>query len=78
MTTTWNELEGENAGRVLGTIGPLLRQLERESGNPELVGLRDRYRAEAMSGDYEHLMDVSHEYAYEHLRTTLAVPEERP
>lgn len=78
MIRTWNDLEGENAEVIMGTISPLLRQLERESGNPQLAGLRDRYRQEAMSGDYENLLDVSHRYAYEHLRTTLRVPRERP
>jgi hypothetical protein len=74
-TTTWEDLEGENAGVVMGTIAPLLRQIERTV--PELAGLRDRYRQEAMSGDYENLMDVSHRYAYQHLQTTLHVPRER-
>jgi hypothetical protein len=77
MRNSWADIEDEEALVVIAVVAPLLRQLERESGNPDLAGLADRYRTEAMSGDYEHLMDVSHEYAYEHLRTTLRVPEFR-
>ena len=74
--TTWDDLEGENAFQVMGTIGRLLRQLER--GVPELDGLRARYIAEATAaGGYEGLMDVSHRYAREYLQTTLHVPAER-
>ncbi len=73
MSTTWQDLEGENAFTVLGTIGGLLRQLDREAG----TSLAAAYEAEATDGDYEHLLDVSHAYAYEHLRTTLQVPESR-
>ncbi len=77
-TQDWYDLEGENAFAVMGVVGGCLRRLARESGNPALVGIEDRYSEEAMSGDYEHLMTVSHRYAFEHLRDTLNVPEERP
>lgn len=43
-----------------------------------LKDLRERYEKEAVTGDYEHLLEVSHKYAYEFLRTSLEVPEERP
>ena len=76
-TRDWYDLEDENALLVVGTISRLLRTLAREGGNPTLAGIDKRYRDEAMSGDYEHLMDVSHRYAFEHLRETLNVPEER-
>jgi hypothetical protein len=76
-TVDWYDLEGENAFVVMGNIGRLLRGLARESGNPALEGIDARYREEAMSGDYEHLLDVSHRYAFEHLRETLHVPEDR-
>lgn len=70
---TWADLEGENAFMVIGTIQRLLKTLDRETG----TDLAKTYYAEATDGDYEHLMDVSHRYAREHLRTTLQVPEDR-
>lgn len=70
---TWDDLEGENAFMVLGTIQRLLKQMDREAG----TDLAKPYMKEAQGGDYEHLMEVSHRYAYEHLRTTLRVPEHR-
>ena len=54
-TTTWNDLEGENAFLILGTVKRLLGQLERESGNPALAGIAQRYYDEATDSDYEHL-----------------------
>jgi hypothetical protein len=76
-TMTWADLEGANALEVVGTVAGLLKQLERACRPSHLDGLTDRYRTEALSGDYENVLDVSHRYAYEHLRTTLDVPEER-
>jgi hypothetical protein len=75
-SVTWEDLEGENALVVVGIVHRLLRKVEREVGG-SLKGLAGRYQDEALAGDYEHLMDVSHRYAREHLRTTLEVPEER-
>lgn len=77
MTICWEDLEGDNAFAVMGIIGGLLLQLEREVGGPRLAGVKDRYTAEAMDGDYEHLLDVSHRYAVEFLSDTLDVPETR-
>lgn len=71
---TWDELEGENAFMVLGTISRLLKKLAREVGAEDLS---ETFMAEATDGDYDHLMDVAYRYAYEHLRTTLSVPEDR-
>lgn len=76
MSTTWADLEGANALEIVGTVAGLLKQIERAT-RPHYDGLTDRYRAEALAGDYEHVLEVSHAYAYEHLRTTLCVPVER-
>ena len=68
---TFDDLVGENAFVVMGQITRLLRQLERSI--PELKGLANRYREEAIAGDYEGLLRVSHRYALEYAQSTLAV-----
>ncbi|MGB9376391.1 MAG: hypothetical protein WCB04_02650 [Mycobacteriales bacterium] len=70
---TWDDLDGDNAFTVLGTIGGLLKRLDRATGGAHAAA----YQAEATAGDYEHLLAVSHRYALAHLAVTLAVPQER-
>jgi hypothetical protein len=72
-TTKLADLEGENALVIVGTIAPLLRQLAREVES--LKGLDDRYRTEALSGDYAHLCATSERYAVQYLQTTLNAHE---
>lgn len=66
---TLQDLEGENALVIVGTVGRLLRQLDRENG----TNLREEYEKKAMSGDYDHLWDTTVEYADQWLALTLSV-----
>jgi hypothetical protein len=70
-TITLADLYGLNALTIVGTIGRLLKQMDREAG----TDLEKPYRAEAMSGDYAHLCEVSERYAVMYLTDTLDAHE---
>lgn len=74
-TTTLEDLKGENAYVIVGTIARLLGQLERKVDLPELKGLKKRYTDEAMSGDYRKLCEVSEDYALKYLQSSLQAKE---
>lgn len=69
--TTLADLRGENALTIVGTIGSLLRQVDRAVGTEH----EKAYRAEALSGDYAHVCEVSERYALQFLATTLHAEE---
>ena len=70
-TLTLQDLEGQNALTIIGTICRLLKKLDKEAG----TNLEDEYRTKAMSGDYEHLWNTTVEYADQWLATTLRTSE---
>lgn len=74
---TWDDLENENAMTVVGTVSRLVKRIGREIGEDAIVKEAEAYAADALSGDYDHLMDASHAIARKYLETTLDVPEFR-
>lgn len=73
MSVTFEDLVGENAFMVMGTMRDLLKQVE--GAIPEYKGLAEKYTAEAQAGDYDNLLRVSHAYALKFAATTLEVAE---
>lgn len=72
-SVTFGSLVGENAFTVLATMRRLLWRLSQETGAGDVSAA---YAEEAKAGNYDHLLRVSHRYAYEYLRTTLSVQED--
>lgn len=74
---TWDDLENENAMTVVGTVSRLVKRVARELDDDAILAEAKAYADDALSGDYDHLMDASHAIARKYLETTLDVPEYR-
>lgn len=74
---TFEELRGENTLTIVGTVGPMLREIDRATGGGS--ALEKAYRREALSGDYENVLAVTERYGRRYLPETLGLtPEAQP
>ena len=62
MRIIQTDTEKGNAGNIMAIVANLLRQIH---GRRDAQPIIEKYRDEAMSGDYEHLKKVSQRYVPE-------------